>query len=122
MSKKELQLEAASYEKERLEYFTFLMIKAQKKYNRLFKKFKDAPVLSAYHEILCIAGTQSHFHADVVEMLEKCHRKQSEGEWILHYDGSGTCTVCNRKQKAVWDDDSFQRYCGCCGVKMKEKE
>ncbi len=45
-----------------------------------------------------------------------------EGEWLFHDDGSGTCTACHRAQKAVWDDDHHQRYCGCCGAKMKGGE
>lgn len=73
-----VQIEVITYKKERLDYFTDLMKKAHKKYNRLFKKFKDAPILSAYHEVMCNAGRESQFHADVVEMLEKGYRDQSE--------------------------------------------
>lgn len=50
------------------------------------------------------------------------YRKHVEGEWLLHKDGRGTCKVCRRTQKAVWDDDRYQNYCGCCGAKMKGGE
>lgn len=51
--------------------------------------------------------------ADVVEV--------KHGEWILHNDGSGTCKVCGRHQKAIWDMCSWQKYCGHCGAKMDER-
>ena len=41
------------------------------------------------------------------------------GEWKLHKDGSGTCNVCGTTQKAVWDMDSWQNFCGHCGAEMK---
>ena len=40
------------------------------------------------------------------------------GEWELHEDGSGTCKNCNTHQKAVWDMDRWQNFCGRCGAKM----
>ena len=40
------------------------------------------------------------------------------GEWILHNDGSGTCKVCGRHQKNIWDMCAWQKYCGHCGAKM----
>ena len=40
------------------------------------------------------------------------------GEWILHPDGSGTCNLCGKTQKAVWDFDNMQSYCGHCGAEM----
>ena len=48
--------------------------------------------------------------ADVVEV--------KHGKWILHSDGSGTCSLCNRRQIAVWDCDNIQNYCGKCGAEM----
>lgn len=47
------------------------------------------------------------------ELVEVRH-----GEWILHNDGSGTCKVCGRHQKHIWDMCSWQKYCGHCGAKM----
>ena len=52
--------------------------------------------------------------ADVVEV--------KHGEWSLHPDGSGTCNLCGRTQKSVWDFDNAQAYCGKCGAKMDLKE
>ena len=48
--------------------------------------------------------------ADVVEV--------KHGEWTLHSDGSGTCNLCGKTQKSVWDFDNVQNYCGKCGAKM----
>ena len=48
--------------------------------------------------------------ADVAEV--------KHGEWILHDDGSGTCKVCGKHQKNIWDMDNWQNYCGHCGAKM----
>jgi hypothetical protein len=47
------------------------------------------------------------------------YRKQSEGEWKLHKDGSGTCSECHFIQKDIWDYDHYQHFCGHCGAKMK---
>jgi hypothetical protein len=47
------------------------------------------------------------------------YRKHSEGEWISHSDGSGTCNLCHTTQMHVWDMDNYQSYCGHCGAKMK---
>jgi hypothetical protein len=47
------------------------------------------------------------------------YRKQKEGEWKLHKDGSGTCSECHFIQKDIWDYDHYQHFCGHCGAKMK---
>lgn len=52
-------------------------------------------------------------NGDIVEIAEVKH-----GEWILHNDGSGTCKVCGRHQKNIWDMCAWQKYCGHCGAKM----
>ena len=44
------------------------------------------------------------------------------GKWILHDDGSGTCSNCKTRQMLIYDDDSWQHYCGNCGSKMDLKE
>lgn len=74
------QIEAITYEQDRLNYFTDLMKKTQERYKRLFKKHKDAPYLSEEAQALSDAGRETHFLGDVVGMLEKGDRKQSE--WI----------------------------------------
>lgn len=43
---------------------------------------------------------------------------QKRGKWKFNDDGSGTCDRCGMTQRAVWDYDSYQLYCGCCGAKM----
>lgn len=65
------KIEVITYEEDRLNYFTELMKKSQKRYKRLFKKFRNAPYLSAESEMLSDAGRETQFHGDVVEMLEK---------------------------------------------------
>ena len=47
---------------------------------------------------------------------------QKHGAWKLNDDGSGTCSECGRTQRGVWDYDSYQQFCGCCGAKMNIKE
>ena len=58
-------------------------------------------------------------HADECDFCAVGYRKQSEGEWIFHKDGSATCNQCNTTQKHIWDMESYQSYCGHCGAKMK---
>lgn len=48
-----------------------------------------------------------------------CMSKTTKAEWILHHDGSGTCSRCHRRQVAVWDDDHAQSFCGFCGAGME---
>ena len=64
-----------------------------------------------------------HTSSDAIErignMSVKGYRKQSEGEWVFHKDGSGTCNQCGTTQKNIWDMDNYQSYCGHCGAKMK---
>lgn len=100
------EIEVITYERDRLDYFTNLMGKAQKRYKHLFKKYKDAPILSAETEVLNEAGRVAQFHGDVVEMLEKGYRKQSEwisveerlpernGRYLTHCDIEGQSLVC----------------------------
>lgn len=75
----EAKIEVITYEQSRLEYFTNLLKYAQKTYNRLFEKFKDAHYISAGAIALSDAGAEVQFLCDVVEMLEKGNCKQ---EWI----------------------------------------
>ena len=42
-----------------------------------------------------------------------------QGKWKLNKDGSGTCSLCRRTQKDVWDQDNFQNFCGHCGADMR---
>ena len=54
-----------------------------------------------------------------IRLYDAGWRKQIEAEWVLNRDGSGTCSNCHFTQRGVYDQDSHQRYCGCCGAKMK---
>ena len=76
---KEKQIEVITYEQDRLYFFVDQVSLAQKKYDRLFKTFKDAPYLSEGAQFLSDAGRELQFYKDVVEMLDKGYRKQ---EWI----------------------------------------
>jgi hypothetical protein len=60
-------------------------------------------------------------YSKAVKLYDAGWRRQIEAEWTLHYDGSGTCSNCHFTQRGVYDQDSYQRYCGCCGAKMKLK-
>jgi hypothetical protein len=86
----EKQIEVITYEQDRLYFFVDQVSLAQKKYDRLFKTFKDAPYLSEGAQFLSDAGRELQFYKDIVEMLDKGYRKQSQpfscghekGEWI----------------------------------------
>ena len=110
------KIEVITYEEERLNYFTELMIKANKRHRRLFKKFSDAPVLSVESEMLSDAGREAQFHADVVEMLEKGYRNQSEGEWEAVGLRNPQCSLCHKYNFEKSD------FCPNCGAKMKGGE
>lgn len=71
------------------------------------------------YDILC----QHTLQDDELKMCESFKNKADfvevkHGEWTLHPDGSGTCNLCGRTQKSVWDFDNTQSYCGKCGAKM----
>ena len=74
----EMEIKVTTYEEDRLNYFERLMRESQYRYNRLFKRFKNAPIMSAEAQRLSDAGREVQFHGDVVEMLEKGYRKQSD--------------------------------------------
>ena len=126
---KETRIEVITYEQERLNFFTKAMNLAQKRYNRLFKIFKDDPYLSEGTTMVSDAGREMHFYHDVVEMLENGYRKQSEGHWfILEYEYF-TCSECGyyhpngcdstREAKENLADGKAPNYCPDCGAKMK---
>ena len=117
-----LEIEVITYERDRLDYFTNLMGKAQKRYKRLFKKYKDAPILSTETEMLNEAGRVAHFHGDVVEMLEKGYRKQSVGEWKWISDDDCICSACGKVFYSADNADAgtgLWNFCPSCGAKMK---
>ena len=41
-----------------------------------------------------------------------------QGEWIDCRGGDATCSRCGIRQKAVYDDDNEQHFCGHCGSRM----
>ena len=81
----------------------------------------DKPCKSCIHEKTCITA-----NPDMVKKTYQCEHylptadveEVKHGKWSLHPDGSGTCSNCGRTQKAVWDFDNAQEYCGRCGAKM----
>ena len=76
---KEKQIEFIDYEQDRLMFFVNELSLAKRKYDRLFKTFKDAPYMSEGAVFLSDAGREVQFYKDVVEMFDKGYRKQ---EWI----------------------------------------
>lgn len=44
-----------------------------------------------------------------------------QGEWIGCRGGNATCSRCRIRQKAVYDDDNEQHFCGHCGARMVSK-
>ena len=122
------KIEVITYEQDRLNYFTDLMEKAQKSYDRLYKKYIDSPYLFDGTTILSDAGRELSFYKDVVDMLKKCYRKQSEGEWIDKPTGAygrmqSWCSACG-KHSGIGGIESNRHkpYCPHCGAKMKGGE
>lgn len=74
-----VKIEVITYDQERLNYFTDLMKRAQKRYDRLYKKFANSPYLWEETELLNDAGRELQFYKDVIALLEKSYRKRSEG-------------------------------------------
>lgn len=72
------KIEVITYKQDRLYFFVDQVSLAQKKYDRLFKTFKDAPYLSEGAQFLSDAGRELQFYKDIVEMLDKGYRKASE--------------------------------------------
>ena len=100
MSKeKQIEIKVVTYKEERLNYFTALYEKAKNKFDRLFKKYKDAPYLSDEFQKMSDAGHEAEFLCDVVKML-----KQSE--WISVEDDTpknqmARVLVFLRNEKAI---------------------
>jgi hypothetical protein len=70
--------------------------------------------LSEGAQFLSDAGRELQFYKDVVEMLDKGYRKQSEGEWIENKKvrSSPYCSICSAIAYK-------SPYCPHCGAKMK---
>ena len=75
-----VEIKVITYDQERLNYFTDLMKKAQKRYDRLYKKFANSPYLWEETELLNDAGRELQFYKDVIALLEQGYSKHSE--WI----------------------------------------
>ena len=116
---KEKQIEVITYEQDRLYFFVDQVSLAQKKYDRLFKTFKDAPYLSEGAQFLSDAGRELQFYKDVVEMLDKGYRKQSEGEWLNHPLATGVryCSNCGDNR-----DSKSGNFCPNCGAHMRKED
>ena len=117
---KDKQIEVITYEQDRLHFFVDQVSLAQKKYDRLFKTFKDAPYLSEGAQFLSDAGRELQFYKDVVEMLDKGYRKQKEGENVAMYPSSTfECSECHWQDWDLYTADSGYNYCPNCGAKRR---
>ena len=54
------------------------------------------------------------------EAVEDEYAPVVRGKWIFHDNGDATCDQCGRHQKAIWDYDNWQNFCGNCGADMRE--
>ena len=113
MSKeKQIEIKVVTYKEERLNYFTALYEKAKNKFDRLFKKHKDAPYLSNEFQKMSDAGHEVEFLGDVVKML-----KQSE--WISVEERLPECER-GAESKAVLfitkQGFMYTGYYGCGGI------
>lgn len=112
---KQIEIEVITYEQDRLYFFVDQVSLAQKKYDRLFKTFKDAPYVSEGAQFLSDASRELQFYKDVVEMFDKGYRKQSEGEWIIKGLANPKCSACNSYNRCGDKSD----FCPNCGAHMK---
>lgn len=128
---KDVEIEVITYEQDRFNHFINLMEKAQKQYDRLYKRYKDSPYLFEGTTLLSDAGRELQFYKDVIAMLEQGNRKQSEGEWIKinpnnSLIGEYYCSCCNSVidiadgKETPLDREMY--YCPNCGAKMKGGE
>ena len=74
---------------------------------------------TAVNDEIC-EGLHHAFNSGYVQHMLVNYAEKETSKWILHKDGSATCNNCHRTQLNVWDYDSWQRYCGCCGAKMED--
>jgi hypothetical protein len=58
---------------------------------------------------------------DNIFILPEVDVEVKHGKWKLYSDGSGTCSVCGRHQKHIWDFDHWQNFCGHCGADLREE-
>ena len=86
---------------------------------------RDCFHCNACHEMWLISVSQEDdfFEKNDADTCEDFINKADveevkHGEWFLLDDGSGTCTLCGKHQKHVWDMDNWQNFCGNCGAKM----
>ena len=128
---KTIEIEVITYEQDRFNHFINLMEKAQKSYDRLYKRYKDSPYLFEGTTLLSDAGRELQFYKDVIAMLGQGNQKQSEGEWKYQFTLDGDrfyeCSVCGRQVvinclcNEKRNAPEFYPYCHC-GAKMKGGE
>lgn len=80
----------------------------------------DQAILIALGDFTVLKDGSTEWYAK--NLYDAGYRKHSEGIWKLLNSGAGTCSCCGFTQKNVWDYDSWQRYCGCCGARMTKGE
>lgn len=119
----EMQIKVVTYEEEKLVFFVTQMQLAKKRYDRIFKTFKNAPYGSEGSIFLADSARELQFYVDVVEVLEKGYHKQSEGEWVYAPSNEcidGTDAPLNYKCSLCGEYEVYPRkYCPDCGAKMK---
>lgn len=112
-----MKIEVETYEEYRRHFFAEQKVRAQKRYDRLLKRYADYPFMSIEAQRVQDAGRELQLYEDVCGMLEKAHgEKQSEGEWLSDRFGMdrSVCSVCG----ATFEGDGGN-YCRKCGAKMK---
>lgn len=67
---------------------------------------------------ILLCGDKADKRCGLFKSATKHDAEVKHSMWHLYDDGSGCCKNCNYHQKAVWDMDGWQNYCGHCGAKM----
>ena len=89
----------------------------------------DASLFAVYSFKTPDGYDDDSYTAGVVRVLEDMDEAPTldykdlvpQGEWIDCRGGDATCSRCGIRQKAVYDDDNEQHFCGHCGARMVRK-
>lgn len=122
-----MKIEVETYEEYRRHFFAEQKARAQKRYDRLLKRYADYPSMSIEAQRVQDAGRELQLYEDVCGMLEKAH-----GEWQFDENGmdwgigAWRCSLCGCNNHNIPQERGIvplqwagAKYCPNCGAKMK---